>query len=116
MKLLLLLIVLFIVGYSQSFAQLRLSASDRTDIKLITSERLKISDSKSPEIANYFPINKINNDWYLSFIGKINNEFDKSYFQKHGMIVGSPIASVVSLKIKLDDLAYIQDIKGIDYL
>ena len=77
MKLLLLLIVLFIVGYSQSFAQLRLSASDRTDIKLITSERLKISDSKSPEIANYFPINKINNDWYLSFIGKINNEFER---------------------------------------
>jgi len=116
MKLPLPLIFLFIIGSFQSFAQLRLSASDRTDIKLITSERLKINDSKSPDIVNYFPINKINNDWYLSFIGKINNEFDKSYFQNHGMIVGSPIASVVSLKIKLDDLASIQDLKGIDHL
>ena len=116
MKLSLPLILLFIIGSFPSFAQLSLSSSDQTDIKLISSERLKISDSKSPEMVNYFPINKINNDWYLSFIGKINNEFDKSYFQKHGMIVGSPIASVVSLKIKLDDLASIQDLKGIDHL
>jgi subtilisin family serine protease len=106
--------VLYLSIFATVFGQVKISASDRDDLQNIIYSFNQL-DQKS-EILKQYPINKIGDDFYLSFLGKINNDFSKGYFQNKSIIVGKPISSIVSVKIKLDDLASIDQIQGISYL
>ena len=109
-------LILFICFHTVSFSQVRLSASDRADISLITDKLALDKKQVSNPILEYLPINYIGSDYYLSFIGKININFDRRFFEERSILVGNPIASIVSIKIKLSDLASIDAIQGIDHL
>ena len=91
--------VLYLSIFATVFGQVKISASDRDDLKNIIYSFNQL-DQKS-EILKQYPINKIGDDFYLSFLGKINNDFSKGYFQNKSIIVGKPISSIVSVKIKL---------------
>ncbi len=114
MKLFVFSCVFYLSIFSSVFGQVKISASDRDDLKNIIYCFNQL-DKKS-EVLKQYPINKIGDDFYLSFLGKINNDFNKGYFQNKSIIVGKPISSIVSVKIKLDDLASIDQIQGISYL
>lgn len=110
------LFLFFSLSLGRVNAQPKLSASDRSDIELIVRETKVAKNPTAPSLLKRFPINRIGNDYYLSFIGKINSSFDKSYFQSRQVIVGAPISSIVSVKIKVEDLSLLSEIKGIDHL
>ena len=109
-------LILFLSLHMLSFSQVRLSASDRADISLITDKLAIDKQQVSNPILGYLPINYIGSDYYLSFVGKINKNFDRRFFEERSILVGNPIASIVSLKIKVSDLASIDAIQGIDHL
>ena len=89
-------LILFLSLHMLSFSQVRLSASDRADISLITDKLAIDKQQVSNPILGYLPINYIGSDYYLSFVGKINKNFDRRFFEERSILVGNPIASIVS--------------------
>jgi subtilisin family serine protease len=92
----------------------KLDALDRDDLKLIQSKLSKQNWEANEAQLERYPITKIKQNFYFSFLGKINQQFNPQNLSDLGIMVGKPIGSVVSLKVPLNQLATITSLPGLE--
>ena len=97
-----------------TYSQVKLDALDRDDIKLIQSKLSKQNWEANEAQLERYPITKIKQKFYFSFLGKINQYFNPQNLSDLGVMVGKPIGSVVSLKVPLNQLATITSLPGLE--
>lgn len=95
-------------------AQLQVSAADRKELTKIIED---YSDGtlEASTLSSY-PINLINNQYYLSCLARINVDFDKPSLTQSNYLIGNPIRNIVSIKIPLSEATHFNKVKGIEYL
>ncbi len=109
-----LLFFLILSALRFTYSQVKLDALDRDDLKLIQSKLSKQNwEANEAQLAAY-PITKIKQKFYFSFLGKINQQFNPQNLSNLGIMVGKPIGSVVSLKVPLNQLATITSLPGLE--
>jgi len=91
-----------------------MSLADKNEIGIISND-FKDGILDSSTLSSY-PINLINNRFYVSFLAKINPEFDKLSLTKSNYIVGNPIRNIVSIKVPIEASDYVSSLQGVDYL
>jgi subtilisin family serine protease len=91
-----------------------MSLADKNEIGIISND-FKDGILDSSTLSSY-PINLINNRFYVSFLAKINPEFDKLSLMKSNYIVGNPIRNIVSIKVPIEASDYVSSLQGVDYL
>ena len=107
------LVVLFF-GLFPFYGQNTLSLADKNELEIISSD-LKDGILDSTTLTSY-PINFINNRYYVSFLAKINPEFDKLTLTQSHYIIGNPIRNIVSIKVPIEASEYVSSLQGIEYL
>ncbi len=107
------LVVLFF-GLFPFYGQNTLSLADKNELGIISSD-LKDGKLDSTTLTSY-PINFINNRYYVSFLAKINPEFDKLTLTQSHYIIGNPIRNIVSIKVPIEASEYVSSLQGIEYL
>lgn len=63
-----------------------------------------------------YPIHTIKDRYYLSFLAKINRNFDKPSLERRNCIIGNPVRDIVSIKIPLTERPEDFNIQGIEVL
>lgn len=91
-----------------------LSLADKNELGIIASD-FKDGILDSTTLSTY-PINLINNQYYVSFLAKINPEFDKLTLIRSRYIVGNPIRNIVSIKVPIEASEYVSSLQGVEYL
>jgi minor extracellular serine protease Vpr len=98
-----------------SFAQPKMSVMDKSDWERIAVQNRSINSNQLEALKLEFPINELNGQQVLSVVAKVNNQFDESSVQAKGIVIGSRINDIVSLKIPLDKMSNFSDVIGITY-
>ncbi len=106
--------LLFFFGLFPFHGQNALSLADKNELDFISSD-FKDGILDSTTLTSY-PINFINNRYYVSFLAKINATFDKQRLTQSNYIIGNPIRNIVSIKVPIEDSEYASNIQGIEYL
>ena len=106
--------LLFFFGLFPFHGQNALSLADKNELDFISSD-FKDGILDSTTLTSY-PINFINNRYYISFLAKINPTFDKQRLTQSNYIIGNPIRNIVSIKVPIEDSEYASNIQGIEYL
>ena len=106
--------LLFFFGLFPFHGQNALSLADKNELNFISSD-FKDGILDSTTLTSY-PINFINNQYYVSFLAKINPTFDKQRLIQSNYIIGNPIRNIVSIKVPIEDSEYASAIQGIEYL
>jgi len=96
-----------------SFAQVKMSNTDKAEIQTILSH---LNSKKSTTWKSKYAINTIDKKEYLSFVGKINANFNPSAAKEKGILIGKPIDKIVSVRIPLNQLESWKNLAGFDYL
>jgi subtilisin family serine protease len=109
-----LLFFLILSALRFTYSQVKLDALDRDDLKLIQSKLSKQNWEANEAQLERYPITKIKQNFYFSFLGKINQQFNPQNLSGLGVIVGKPIGSVVSIKVPLNQLATITSLPGLE--
>lgn len=97
-----------------TYSQVKLDATDRDDLKLIKSKLSKQNWEANEAQLERYPITKIKQNFYFSFLGKINQQFNPQNLSDLGVMVGKPIGSVVSIKVPLNQLEAITSLPGLE--
>ena len=106
--------VLVILTSCPLLAQVQISAED--SVEIATIQKQWSEDSFQKGALQQHPISKINDIYYVSFLGKINENFDKGSLLSNQFIVGNPIQSIVSLKIPVQKLGDLYQLQGVQFL
>ena len=109
-----LLFFLILSALRFTYSQVKLDALDRDDLKLIQSKLSKQNWEANEAQLERYPITKIKQKFYFSFLGKINEQFNPQNLSDLGVMVGKPIGSIVSLKVPLNQLATITSLPGLE--
>ena len=109
-----LLVVCFISFGVNCFGQTQLSSEDRTALSYILQD-FEDGCLDSSTLAKY-PINTFSERYYLSFLAKINREFDPTTLVNQAYILGNPIHNIVSLKIPLTSYQNPFNVQGVEVL
>ena len=91
-----------------------LSLADKNELGIISSD-FKDGILDSTTLSSY-PIHLINNQYYVSFLAKINPDFDKLTLMRSRYIVGNPIRNIVSIKVPIEASEYVSSLQGVEYL
>lgn len=104
----------FFVACPRYYGQVKITLADWEKLHSI---ELDNSDGilESTTWAAY-PIHTLKHKNYISFLGRINQDFDKPTLQKNDFIIGNPIRGIVSIKIPVDEVKNLNKIQGVDYL
>ncbi|MBM3164197.1 MAG: S8 family peptidase [Bacteroidetes bacterium] len=95
-------------------AQTRLSKADETALTfIIQDEKDGCLETSTQE---KYPVYLIKDRYYLSFLAKINKDFDKPFLQGKNVIVGHPVRDIVSIKIPVSGRMEDYKLPGIDVL
>jgi len=107
-------VVLLFIGLNPILGQNNISVADKNELKLI-SKHFKDGTLDSATLST-FPINLINNQYYISFLAKINSDFDKLSLTQSKYIIGNPIRNIVSIKMPIEASESLTSLNGVDYL
>ena len=108
-------IILLLLAHTAS-AQVQFSNNTVADIAVIQKEFKKNDDRVSETMRNQFPIDRIHGQDYVGFVCTVHGSFDKEEMQGRGIIVGSQINDIVSLRYPVQDLSAIYNESTIKYL
>ncbi len=106
----------FIISSFILQAQVKISNNDKIEIQKIIRLYTDKQATASPKWMEKYAINEIQNQYYLSFLAKTNNEFNKESLIKKGILTGKPIKNIVSVKVPLTKLSDIAQLSGFEYL
>jgi len=110
------LTLVFLLLAFVSNAQLQISNNSVADIAVINQEFNRNDKRVSETLRNQFPIDKIQGLDYVGFVCTVNASFDKEEMQSRGIIIGSQINNIVSLRYPLETLSSIYNESSIEYL
>jgi len=95
-----------------------MSSETRYTIQQVSNE-YKISKGNSQQwddLCKTYPIYKQNQTFALSLIAKKNNSFNQSTFTKKGVVIGSEIGEILTLKVPVEILDQINLLEGLEYI
>ena len=110
------LTIVFLLLAFTGTAQLQISNNTVADIAAINKEFQKNNQRVSQTMRNQFPIDRIQGQEYVGFVCTVNETFDKEEMQSRGIIIGSQVGDIVSLRYPLQDVAAIYNETSIKYL
>ncbi|XOV66277.1 MAG: S8 family peptidase [Fluviicola sp.] len=110
------LTIAFLLVTFASSAQMQISNNTVADIAVIQKEFKKNSERVSQTMRNQFPIDRIQGADYVGFVCTVNSSFAREEMQSRGIIVGSQIGNIVSLRYPITELSSIYNESSIDYL
>jgi len=110
------LIFLFLLISIFTFGQQKLSSKDRNEIRLLIKTLSQNNWQPTDAITSKLPIQKINNTYYLSLLGKTNEHFDQTCLREKKWLAGKQIGKVAPIKVPFSDLASIETADEFDYL
>lgn len=110
------LLFLFLFLAPVLWAAPRMSNADRQEIEQIQSDLLRSQGAVSPDLAKKYPIYNIDGRWYLSMLARSNAQFSAQELVWQRILFTEPLQQFLSVKIPLQKLSCIQEIKGLDYL
>lgn len=93
-----------------------MNASNRVDLANIHHDLMVNKGKISADLLSRYPIYQINGTYYLSFLAKTSEGFNRSELMKKNFIVGTPIANLVSIKVPLNKTSQLANIKGLSYV
>lgn len=99
-----------------TFGQSKLSSKDRNEIRLLLKTLSRNNGQPTEAILSKLPIQKINNTYYLSLLGKTNENFDQACLREKKWLAGKAIGQVAPIKVPLSDLAFIEAADEFHYL
>ncbi|MEN9973299.1 MAG: hypothetical protein RIS20_1646 [Bacteroidota bacterium] len=111
-----LVLLSFLCNSLSLHGQVKMSASNRIDLQKIQQQLMVNKGEVHPDLISRYPIYNINGTYYLSFLGKVSDGFDRSELIKKQCIVGKPIANLVSIKVPLTKTSQLSTMKGLSYL
>jgi subtilisin family serine protease len=97
-------------------AQVDLSANTRADLSLIEKDYKFNNGQSSAAIKNRFAVYSFNQVDYFGALAKISDDYNPSQLTTMGIIVGSKINSIVSLKIPVSQINNIEVLPGLSFL
>jgi len=98
------------------FAQKKNNPFLESDLNLIEQALSDKSDHQLKDVKLKFPINTIVKVDYLSMLAIINAGFNRSDLEENGIIVGTKIGNIVTLKVPLSKLSLLTTYSGFNYL
>ncbi|MDX2361269.1 MAG: S8 family peptidase [Crocinitomicaceae bacterium] len=109
------LTLLFILLSFQSFSQVNYSSITVLDVQQISRSYLK-QGRVTQEMRELYPINALNGVEYVSFIGKTTTGFTATSLEQEGIIIGSEINDIVSIKCPINKLNTLISSNDLTYL
>lgn len=97
-------------------AQMRVSNNCLEDIDHIKKAVLDSKNNISDDLKSKYSINRINNENYLSLLVKVDTDFDATVLEAEGILVGSRVSNIVSLKFPIDKLDEVYTLIGVTEL
>lgn len=73
------------------------------------------SGEEVEKLQEKYPVYSIEGSYYLSMIGKVTEDFSISDLPE-GVLLGTQIGDIVTLKVPLNNLELIQQLKSVDYV
>ena len=111
-----LLFVAFVALSNVLSGQVKIPAASQqliTELRTISQAESYLDWSE--ENTGKYPIHHIQNRHYLSTLAKVSSDF-KASLLPDGMLVGTRIGDIITLKIPLDQLSDINRLEGVEYL
>lgn len=97
-------------------AQVDLSANTRADLSLIEKDYKFNNGQSSAAIKNRFAVYTFNQVDYFGALAKVSDDYNPSQLTTLGIIIGSKINSIVSLKIPVSQINNIEVLPGLSFL
>jgi minor extracellular serine protease Vpr len=103
---------LFFEGHSQVL----IPANSRADFGIIQKDIKSNKGLASDLIKERFAVYTWDGISYVACLGKVNNAYSRNSLRQMGIIVGAKVNDIVSLKIPVDQLSFMDNIPGISIL
>lgn len=97
-------------------AQVDLSANTRADLSLIEKDYKFNNGQSSAAIKNRFAVYTFDQIDYFGALAKVGEDYNASQLTNLGIVVGSKINSIVSLKIPVSQINNIEVLPGLSFL
>jgi minor extracellular serine protease Vpr len=110
------LLLLSFLGSFYSISQIIFSANTEADLKVLKGVLKENGGIPNEMLLESYPIYRINGAYFLSVLTKVSPLFSVSEVKKKGVIFGSQIKDIVSLKLPLSDLENALMLSGVTYL
>ncbi len=101
---------------NEAWAAPQMSSSDRYEITQIQSQLLRSKGEVNEALINHYPIYNIDGRWYLSMLARANQNFNPEELKWQRILFSAPVQQLLSIKVPLQKLSSLQEIKGLDYL
>ncbi|NVK66038.1 MAG: S8 family peptidase [Flavobacteriales bacterium] len=98
------------------FSQVTTSANTKADIQFLQVEIGRNHGIVSDEIRERFPVNNIHGTEYVSFLAKVNTPFHQNELESDGILVGSKIGEILSLKCPIGELSSLLSNENLSYI
>lgn len=105
---------LLLCFFGATFGQTRMSMADEVALANILEDFKNHTSDRA--LLEKHPINRIKGQLYLSFLAKINHQFDRPTLENLNYIIGNPISNIVSIKIPLSQDKNAFNIPGVEVL
>ena len=99
------------LGGQFTFAQPKMTASVKADLHDLMS-----GDSAHHAVFSRYHLHTINNALCVAVLAKVNSDFSVADLQSNGIYVGTVIKDIVSLKVPLNKINQLYDLKGVSHL
>jgi minor extracellular serine protease Vpr len=99
-------VLVTIIGFFSTtlIGQVRIPSNTRADVEVLIKDLKRNGNQFSSLIKNRFAIYQIQGITYVSFLGKVNAQFNPTSLKNKGIIVGNQRGSILSLKVPIDQL------------
>ncbi len=111
-----LLLLTFLGSFHAFFAQITFSANTSGDLQVLKKALLSNKGIPDKTLETHFPIYKINGNYFLSVLCKVTPSFTTDEAKQKGILFGSRIQDIVSLKLPLSNLEEALTVSGVSYL
>lgn len=111
---------IFIVGTiafcSFGYSQVKISANCQSDLWSI-QESLEIKQEINySDLINKFPVNKIDNQYYVNLLFKVGFGFSRSQIESYGAMVGGRSQDILSVKWPIEQLSFLTEINNVEII
>jgi minor extracellular serine protease Vpr len=110
------LLLTFMLMGNVMFAQVKLSCDTRLFMNDLNNLFTKNRSYVSKEFLEKYPVNKINERYYVSCLALVNNNFNSTDLSDAGILIGSKTGRIVTLRIPIQNFMVMNTISGIDYI
>lgn len=94
-------------------AQVKMPVETRHDLALISKTWQKEGKSSFEKLSAAYPVYRMNGEYIVSLIAKVNASFNPAVLEQHHIVMGSRINNIVTLKLPLNQINVLGSIPGI---